>query len=296
MSCIGYRDALTSVHNALTGGTGNKNGGKKINSKDQNTDCIFSDSILACKIDEMKDAFGLVYRTYLESGLQKIDKSSMRMDISNLLPSSYLVIVQRNGKICGTLTLVNETEGRLPIEELYSEEIGRIRETGSIICEFSALAVDTTLSNEYRVGILMSLFRKALILGNDLLKCTDLCIMIHPRHTAYYQRKFYFEKIGKLLPLEKVNGALAVPLRLNLKIARKKIHENDLQMYQYFYETDHQIIKEQTVRELNDRRTLYDIELVNHFRKIKPNLLENLTTEKKRMLVDYYPELKGDSL
>lgn len=236
----------------------------------------------------------MVYRTYLQSGLQKTDRSSMRIGLSNLLPSSYQVIVKRNGKVCGTLTLVRETDGRLPIDELFSKEIGKIRETGSTICEFSALAVDTTLSNEHRIEILMSLFRKAFILGSDVLGCTDLCIMIHPRHSTYYQRKFFFESIGKLLPLEKVNGAPAVPLRLNLKTAREQIRENDSQMYQYFYESDHRIIKERTVRELNDRRALYDIGLVNHFRKIKPNLLENLTTDEKRILEGYYPGLKTD--
>lgn len=245
-------------------------------------------------MDEMKDAFSLVYKTYLQSGLQKTDRSSMRIGFYNLLPSSYQVIVKRNGKVCGTLTLVRETDGRLPIDELFSKEIDRIRETGATICEFSALAVDATLSNAHRLAILMSLFRKAFILGSDLLDCTDLCIMIHPRHSTYYRRKFYFESIGKLLPLEKVNGAPAVPLRLNLKKCREQIRENDPQMYRYFYESDHRIIKERTVRELNDRRTLYDIGLVNHFRKIKPNLLENLTADEQRILEGYYPGLKMD--
>ena len=236
----------------------------------------------------------MVYRTYLQSSLQKADPSLIRIGFHNLLPSSYLIIVKRNGKVCGTLTVVRETDGRLPIDELFSKEIGRIRKTDSTICEFSALAVDSTLSNEHRSAILMSLFRKAFILCRELLGCTDLCIMIHPRHYTYYRRKFFFESIGKLLPLEKVNGAPAVPLRLNLKTCMEQIRENDPEMYRYFYESDHKIVKEHTVRELNDRRTLYDIGLVTHFRKIKPNLLENLTTEEKRILVGYYPGLKTD--
>ena len=49
----------------------------------------------------------------------------MRIGFYNLLPSSYQVIVKRNGKVCGTLTLVRETDGRLPIDELFSKEIGK---------------------------------------------------------------------------------------------------------------------------------------------------------------------------
>jgi wyosine [tRNA(Phe)-imidazoG37] synthetase (radical SAM superfamily) len=272
----------------------NRCGNESIDSTDKDSDCSFSDSILTSKISEMKDAFSLVYRTYLKSGLQKENQSSMRVGFYNLLPSSYLLIVKRDGKVCGTLTLIREINKRLPIDELFSEEVGRIRKAGSTVCEFSALAVDTTLSNGDHLGILMSLFRKAIILGSDLFGCTDLCIMIHPRHRTFYQRKFFFESIGNLLPLEKVNGAPAVPLRLNLVTAREQVRKNDPQLYHYFYEKSHNSIKQQTIRELNDRRNLYNAEFLNELMRIKPDLLENLTEEEKRIIAGYYPGLKRD--
>lgn len=272
----------------------NDRGGENIDSKDENTNSMFSESRLTRNMNEMKDAFSLIYETYLQSDLQQTDSSSMRVSFYNLLPSSYSLIVKKDGRVCGTLTLVRETGGKLPIDELFSEEIGRIRETGSFICELSALAVEADLSNGERWGILLSLFRKAFILGHDLLGCTDFCMMIHPRHSTYYQRKFYFESIGDVKLFEKVKGAPAVPLRLNLMTGRKQVRKNDPQLYQYFYGKDHISIKERTMQELNEQGDLHGVKYINELRRIKPNLLENLTTDEKRILLTYYPELKMD--
>lgn len=268
--------------------------GESIDSKDGNKNSEFADSRLTRNIDEMKDAFNLVYRTYFQTGLQQSNSSSMRIGFHDILPSSHLLIVKNDGKVCGTLTLVRDTNGKLPIDELFSEEIARIRETGSLVCELSALAVDADLSNGERWGILLSLFRKAFILGHDLLGCTDFCMMIHPRHCTYYQRKFYFEKIGDAKPFEKVNGAPAVPMRLNLITGRELVRINDPQLYQYFYGGEHQIIKEQTMRELNDRRNPHGIEYINSLSGIKPNLLEGMAAHEKQTLSSYYPEMRMD--
>lgn len=260
----------------------------------ENVNCRISDSSIASNMDEMKDAFSLVYKTYMQSGLQQSNSSSMRIGFHDILPSSYLLIVKIDGKVCGTLTLVRDTNGKLPIDELFGKEIARIRETGSLICELSALAVDADLSNGERWGILLSLFRKAFILGQDLLGCTDLCMMIHPRHCTYYQRKFYFETIGDAKPFEKVNGAPAIPMRLNLITGRELVRKNNPQMYQYFYGSDHRIIKEQTMHELNDRRNLQGIEFINGLSGIKPNLLEGMAAHEKQTLLSYYPEMRMD--
>lgn len=278
------------------GGVISKNnyGGESIDPKDENTNLVFSDSILTGNIDEMKEVFSLVYRTYLQYGLQQADPSSMRIGFHNLLPSSYSLIVKKDGKVCSTLTLVRETNGKLPVDELFSEEIGRIRKADSLICELSGLAVDEILSNGERLKILLSLFRKAFILGYDILGCTDFCMMINPRHSAYYRKKFYFERIGNVIPFGKVNGAPAVPLRLNLVTGMRLLRENDPQLYQYFYGITRRSIKKRTMHELNDRRNLYGIEYINGLSRIKPNLLENLTTDEKQILLKYYPKLKMD--
>ena len=253
---------------------------------------VISDSILPENIDEIKDAFKLIYDTYLSSGFQKPDPFSMRISFHNLLPTSFLIIVKKNGKVCGTLTIIQESDDRLPINELFNNEIGKIRKKDSLICELSGLAVDTSLKNSESREVLLSLFRKAFILGHDLLGCTDFCMMINPHHCDYYQKEFNFEKIGQIRKYDKVNGAPAVPLRLNLVKGAELFKISNPRLYQYFFVDDHQMIKERSFHELYNQKKLFDIKYINNLIKSKKDLLTNLTEEESEILYSYYPELR----
>ncbi|MCD4701894.1 MAG: hypothetical protein K8S24_08575 [Candidatus Aegiribacteria sp.] len=253
---------------------------------------IISDSTLAESIDEMKEAYKLIYDNYLLSGFQKPDPSSMRISFHNLLPTSCLMIAKKNGKVCGTLTLIQESGDRLPINELFNYEIGKIRKEDSLICELSGLALDTSLTNRESRAVLHSLFRKAFILGRHLLGCTDFCMMINPRHCDYYQKEFNFEKIGQIKKYDKVNGAPAVPLRLHLVKGAEIFKKSSAHLYQYFFIDDHQMIKERSFHELNNQKKIFNTKYINSLIKSKKDLLTNQTGEEREILYSYYPELR----
>ncbi|NOQ22478.1 MAG: hypothetical protein GQ565_07495 [Candidatus Aegiribacteria sp.] len=251
---------------------------------------VISDSTLPESIDEIKEAFRLLYDTYLLSGFQKPDPSSMRISFHNLLPTSFLITVKKNGKVCGTLTVIREFDDRLPINELFSNEIGKIRRKDSLICELGGLAVDTSLTNRESRVVLLSLFRKAFILGYDLLGCTDFCMTINPRHTDYYQKEFKFEKIGQTKSYDKVNGAPAVPLRLNLVNGAELFRKSNPQLY--FAVRDRRKTVERLLHELHNQRNLFNIKYIDSLIKNKKDLLTNLTEEEREILNSYYPELR----
>ncbi len=253
---------------------------------------VISDSTLPDSIDEMKEAFRLLYDTFLSSGFQKPDPSLMKISFHNLLPISFLIIVKKNGKVCGTLTVIQESDDRLPINEIFNNEIGRIRKEDSFICELSGLAVDTSLTNSESRTVLLSLFRKAFILGNDLLGCTDFCMMVNPRHCDYYQKEFNYEKIGQIRRYEKVNGAPAIPMRLNLIEGAELFKKSNPHLYKYFFVDDHQMIKERSFHEMCNQKKLYDIKYINSLVESKKDLLTNLTEEECEILCCYYPELR----
>lgn len=253
---------------------------------------VISDSTLPDSIDEIKEAFRLIYNSYLSFDFQKPDPSSMRINFHNLLPTSSLITVRKNGQVCGTLTLIQESDHRLPINELFNNEIGKIWKKDSLICELSGLAVDRSLTNGESRVVLLSLFRKAFILGHDLLGCTDFCMMINPRHCDYYQKEFNFEKIGQVRQYDKVNGAPAVPMRLNLVKNAELFKISNPRLYQYFYVDDRQMIKERSFHELHNQKKLYNIKYINSLIKSKKDLLTNLTEEESEILYNYYPELR----
>ncbi len=265
---------------------------KKLSESSLDTVDVISDAVLPNRIDEIKEAFKLIYTTYLSSDLQKPDPSLMKISFHNLLPTSFLIIVKKNGKVCGTLTIIQESEDRLPINELFNNEIGRIRRKDSLLCELSGLAVDDSLTNGESRTVLLSLFRKAFILGHDLLGCTDLCMMINPRHCNYYQKEFNYEKIGQIRRYGKVNGAPAVPMRLNLEMGAELFRISNPRLYKYFFIDDHQMIKERSFHELHNQKKLFNMEYINSLVESKKDLLTNLTEEEIEILCRYYPELR----
>ncbi len=265
---------------------------EEIKQTHEDTFDVISDSTLPDSIDEIKEAFRLLYNTYLSSDFQKPDPSSMKISFHNLLPISFLITVKKNGKVCGTLTVIQDSDDRLPIYELFNNEIGRIRKKDSLICELSGLAVDDSLTNGESRTVLLSLFRKAFILGNDLLGCTDFCMMVNPRHCNYYQKEFNYEKIGQIRRYKKVNGAPAVPMRLNLENGAELFKISNPRLYDYFFVKDHQKIKERSFHELHNQKKLYDIEYINNLAESKKDLLTNLTEEEHEILCRYYPELR----
>ncbi|MCK5116165.1 MAG: hypothetical protein KAR44_06165 [Candidatus Aegiribacteria sp.] len=270
----------------------NDNRVEEAEQRGEDTIDTISDSSLPDSIDEMKEAFRLIYDSYLASGYQKKDPSSMRISFSNLLPTSSLITVKKNGEVCGTLTIILESDSRLPINELFNHEINKIRRKDSLICELSGLAVDESLRIDQSRTVLLSLFRKAFILGHDFMGCTDFCMMINPHHCDYYQKEFNFEKIGQIRHYDKVNGAPAVPLRLNLAKGAELFKISNPRLYQYFFISDRQMIKELSYHELSEHRKLYNVKYINSLIRSKEDLLTDLTEKEIRILYGYYPELR----
>jgi len=244
---------------------------------------------LASNLEELENAFRLLYKCYLSAGLQEENEEELRISFHNLLPVSYTILVKRQCKTLGTLTLVRGSSTRLPIETLFSAEIDEVRSMNSCFCELSGLAVDTDLKGRDRNSILLSLFRAAFVLGRDFLGCTDFCMMVHPDHAGYYQRIFSYKKIGEAGSSEAVKGAPAIPLWLDLKTSRNHLREKSTRMYGYFFGEDIPAVRAGILSELEQRLTLYDAASVRAIGEMQKDLLKNLSVSEKGLLKEFYP-------
>lgn len=245
---------------------------------------------LAENLNEMEEAFHLIYNKYVAAGLQKYDPSMMRINFHNLLPTSYLLINRKKGKINGTLTLIRECHGILPLNELFADEIDQIRKKDSMICELSGLAVE---AESYRKSkrILLSLFQSTFILAYDLLGCTDFCMMVNPAHSAYYEKELEFDRMGEVKQYGKVNGAPAVFLRLDLTTSEELLQRKRPLLHHYLLK-DRRKIKERLLGELRHQKKLFTSKLINKLQKDKMDLMENLTADERELLYRYYPGLQ----
>ena len=143
------------------------------------------------------------------------DTSSVNYDE----PNRITLMADIKGQIIGTLTLGLDSSAGLLVDQLYKDEIDRLRQAKRFVCEFTKLAVDQA-SHSQRV--IAALFHLAYIYAHKIHGATDLVIEVNPRHVAFYQRMLCFTQLGEERMCPRVN-APAVLLRLTSEFITENI-------------------------------------------------------------------------
>ena len=118
-----------------------------------------------------------------------------------------------------TLTVGTDSESGLAVEQLYPDEVAKLRAPGVRLCEFTKLAVDNMVRSK---SVLAAIFHIAYIHARDLRGATDLLIEVNPRHVRFYRAMLGFEKYGQQRMDPRVS-APAILLRLDLAHAEAQI-------------------------------------------------------------------------
>ncbi len=165
-------------------------------------------------------AYELIYRLYREKGYANPNDSRMWLSLYNLLPDTTTLVVLQEDEVVGTLTVVFDGSLGLPGDKLYKEEIDVLRKTGRKPAEIISLGVADKGRRASR-DILVKLFNYVYLVSRHLKNATDFVITVNPHHAAYYHKTMLFEEWGPEHTYEKLGGAPAVLLRLNLEIIDK---------------------------------------------------------------------------
>jgi hypothetical protein len=164
-----------------------------------------------------QSAYELIYRLYREKGYIDSNHSRMWLSLYNLLPDTTTLVVLREDEVVGTLTVVFDGPLGLPGNKLYKEEIDALRMTGRKPAEIISLGVAEKGRRSSR-DILLKLFNYVYLVSRHLKDATDFVITVNPHHAAYYHKTLLSEEWGSERAYEKLGGAPAVLLRINLEI------------------------------------------------------------------------------
>lgn len=170
----------------------------------------------ALSLAELEQAYSLVYRKYLESGYCAPHPAGMRVSKYNILPESLCVVGVLRGEVVATVTLVPDSPLGLPMESIYAREIACLRAAGRRPAEVSMLA-DRRRFGPRALPMLLRLLKVLFDYTRNVVKCTDLCITVHPHHEQFYARYLLFEQMGEVRKYPVVQDNPAVPERLNLE-------------------------------------------------------------------------------
>lgn len=173
---------------------------------------------LAQTFEDRTAAFRLVYDEYVKKGFVPADVEALWYSAHDLLPETTTFVVKRGAQTCQTMSVVADAELGLPCEDLFPEEIRTLRAQGRRLVEVGSLAggIPGLRTSGYAMAGLIRLMKltvRAQIHG------TDLIIAVNPRHVEFYRRKLLFEVLAGPRSFEKVNGAPAVLMRLDLERA-----------------------------------------------------------------------------
>jgi hypothetical protein len=235
----------------------------------------------ARSFEELTAAYGLVYRCYLGRGYITPHESRLRLTLFNFLPDAITFVGVYQDAVVATLSLLPDSTAGLPMDEIYHDELEQLRTEGRRASEVTMLA-DRRVEIRRTLPMLLHLMKLVLDYAMYVLRATDLCITINPRHNDFYERYLLFTELGGLRSYPTVRNNPALAKRLDLTTVEERCQTHQLLMRLFFeqrtpdafFEKRHRFTEEE-VADLVERADLVGQAtpaLVDRLREVYPNL------------------------
>ena len=118
-------------------------------------------------------------------------------------PDRTTIIAYSNENAVGTLSVTSDSGMGLLADQLYHDELNRLRDQGLSLCEFRSLAVDSGIRSK---RMLASLFHIGYLYPYHISGNTDGVMEVNPRHAGFYEKRLGFTRIGEERICPRVNA------------------------------------------------------------------------------------------
>lgn len=169
-----------------------------------------------------KEAYHLIYDKYLEKGYAKESTQKMWFSKYDLLEETTTFVAMDNDEVVGAVTLIFDSKLGLPAENLYKKEIAKMKRNNNL-AETTSLGVKK--GTRYSLIICVKLLNQIFLYAKGIKNISHFIVTINPRHTRFYLKKFLFDKLGEVKYYDKVGGAPAELLILDLEMTEKRLVE-----------------------------------------------------------------------
>jgi UDP:flavonoid glycosyltransferase YjiC (YdhE family) len=164
--------------------------------------------------EEREQAFRLLHDVYVRRGLIDPCPRGLKMSVYSFLPTTAILIGIRDGVVLSTMSLVEDSPLGLPLDELYDQEIASLRRRRRRLAEIGALAVENSARARGLTLMMNSLLMRWALFYRRL---DDLLLTVHPKSADLYRTLYLCEPLGGERRYEKLRGAPAVLLRMDLR-------------------------------------------------------------------------------
>ncbi|WP_229507319.1 N-acyl amino acid synthase FeeM domain-containing protein [Pseudoduganella rivuli] len=107
-------------------------------------------------------------------------------------PNRITLSATDKGNVIGTVTIGIDSDAGILADEIFHDEIQKVRLRGGKVCEITKLAFDPTLRSKMALA---SLFHVLFIYAHYRHHCTDVFIEVNPRHRRYYEAMLGFQAV-----------------------------------------------------------------------------------------------------
>jgi hypothetical protein len=252
--------------------------------REENTDLVIRPALSRA---ELESAYELVYENYRSRGYISPNSSGLRLTIFNAFPSTITFVGVVHGEVIATVSLIPDTPGGLPMDEIYHDEVQSLRDEGRRLVEVTMLA-DRRLSVRRSLAMVLTLMKLVFDYTTLSLKATDLCITVNPHHDKFYHEYLLFTPLGGLRAYPSVSGNPAIARRLDLLHVEEECQGRPMLLRRFYEDRTPLSLFEQRYQMTGDDLRYFFMERTQIFQESPPYMLNRLKS--------YYPDFKWDRL
>ena len=239
--------------------------------------------------EDLLAAYRLVYEEYQKRKICKEHASKLSYNFFCLMPDSRTFLLEQEGRLLGTLSLLVDAPCGLPMEEIFPDRIGAFRIEGKRAAEVSLLALDSnffgrksySLTDLRKLTASFKLFKMMFDYARTVARITDLFIAMHPKHQDLY-RYLTFETIGPVRE-GREKGKMVIPMRMDI-IQNLASLPRELSIQKYF-------IEETIPRDLLETHFEWNTESAREFLFYHRDIWSELLPHEQAYLKTIFPRL-----
>ncbi len=174
----------------------------------------------------------LVMSTYMKHGYLK-ERADFLNKISRFCKSTITILAENHNDLIGTLSVILDSEDKLPLDALYPIETHELREQGRSLCELSQFAVT---KGGMKTSLLLCKYAK--IIALNIFSFSDFVITANPKHYSFYTKVLKFSTFASEIDHPHLDDIGAAPLRLNL-LTIEEVYRNASGRSRFLHLHDH---------------------------------------------------------
>ena len=157
------------------------------------------------------ESFRLLHDIYVDQGYQKPNQERLRWLFQHMLPSTTVIIAEKQGVVIGTISLIRDNPSGLPMEKTCDLSTFRTKKGGAPLTEVCNLAVHP----EYRrhnkgTTVIFDLLTYAFQYCTEYFGCADGVLRVSDHYKGFYESIMGAQVIPRTKSIEARNPTVSM--------------------------------------------------------------------------------------